>query len=130
MEWLTAAFGILKTLSGFGDTVRDITKAITEKQIAAINAGTDERKAELSADVEALKLRRDVLVAEAPGSRVNMLVRVVLSIPAIILLWKLEVWDRVLDWGSTPKLSVEEWTYVWAVTGFYLLNRTIQAAKK
>lgn len=130
MEWLTLIFGGLKTLAGFGDTIQSITKAITDKQIAAIQAGTEEQKAEIAADVDVLKLRRDVLIAEAPGSRVNQLVRVVLSVPAIVILWKLEIWDRVFDWGSTPKLSVEEWAYIGTVTGFYLLSRTIQVAKR
>ncbi len=130
MEWLTLIFGGLKTLTGFGDTVKSVSDDIANWQIKKLESGTDQLKIDADAEIEALKLRRDVLLNEVPGSRVNQLVRVILSMPAIILIWKIEVWDRVLNWGSTPKLSTEEWAYIGTVTGFYLLNRVIQIARK
>ena len=122
--------GIFTSLLGLVDPISRIAGKIADAKIAAINASTDKEKIAAEERGRALESHRDVLVAEASGSRINQWVRVALSIPAIWLLWKLEIWDRSLGWGSTPKLSVEEWTYIWMVCGFYLLNRTVQIAKR
>lgn len=122
--------GILTSLLGFMDPISKIAGKIADAKIAAINATTDKEKIAAEERGRALESHRDVLVAEASGSRINQWVRVALSIPAIVLLWKLEIWDRVLNLGATPRLSTEEWTYVWMVCGFYLLNRTVQIAKR
>lgn len=122
--------GIIKALLGFGETVKSISGDIARVKIAARDAETNEKKIDAEAEVKALELRRDVLVAEAPGSRVNQLLRVLLSIPAVVFLWKVVIWDKVLAIGSTDDLSQNLWTYVFAVVGFYLLNRTVEIAKK
>lgn len=127
---ITAIASLVQSFLGFGDTVKSITENIARVKIAQREAETNEQKIEAEAEIEALKLRRDVLVAEAPGSRVNQLFRVCLSIPALVLLAKIEIWDRALGLGSTPRLSAEEWAYIMMVCGFYLLNRTIQVARK
>lgn len=122
--------GILTPLLGLVDPITRIAGKIADARIAAVQASTDKARIEAETEVKALEARRDVLVAEAPGSRLNQAFRIVISIPAAVILYKIEIWDRVLDWGSTPKLSVEEWTYIWMVCGFYLLGRTIQVARR
>jgi hypothetical protein len=121
---------MLSILIGLIDPVSRIFSKIADAKVALANASTDQEKIKAEERIKALEANKDVLVAEAAGSRVNQYVRVALSIPAIFILWKLEIWDRALDWGSTPKLSVEEWTYIWMVCGFYLLNRVVQVAKR
>lgn len=127
---ITAIVTVLKTLLGFADTAKSISGDIARVKVEALKAESDEKRIQAQEETKTLEARRDVLIAEAPGSRLNQLVRVLLSIPAIVLLWKIVIWDRVLNWGVTPRLSTEEWTYVWMVCGFYLLARTIQVAKR
>lgn len=122
--------GILKAFLGFADTAKSISNDIAQVKIEALKSESDEKKIQAQEETKTLEARRDVLIAEAPGSRVNQLVRVLLSIPAIVLLWKIVIFDRVLGLGFTHKLSTEEWTYVWMVCGFYLLARTIQVARR
>ena len=111
--------------------VSAITKGIIEWQSKKLDATTEQQRIEADENIKTLQARRDVLVAEAAaGSTVNMWMRVWLSIPAGVILWKLEVWDRTLGWGVTDKLSVEEWAYISVVTGFYLLNRIVQIVKR
>jgi hypothetical protein len=127
---LTAIPGILKALTGFADTAKSISGDIARAKIAAREAETHEKKIEAEEETKTLQVRANVLAAEAPGSRMNQFVRTLLSLPAVIVLWKIIVWDRVLGYGVTHRLSVEEWTYIWMVCGFYLLARTIQVAKR
>ena len=122
---------IIKMILGIGETVKSVSNDIARVRIAAREAETEEKKAELHTEEQSLLAKRDVLVAEAAtGSRWNQGFRIVLSIPAAVILYKVIIWDRTFGFGFTHKLSTEEWTYIWMVCGFYLLNRTIQVAKR
>jgi len=127
---LTAIPGILKVLTGFADTAKSISGDIAKTRIAAREAETMEKKITAEEETKTLQARANVLVSEAPGSRMNQLVRTLLSLPAVYILWKIIVWDRGFGWGVTDKLSVEEWSYIWMVCGFYLLARTVEIAKR
>lgn len=122
--------GLIKALLGFGETIKSVSSDIARVKVAAREAETNEKRIDAEGEAKALELRRDVLIGEAPGSRVNQLVRVVLSIPAIVFLWKVVIWDICLGWGSTDNPSQNVWVYILAVVGFYLLNRTIQVARR
>jgi hypothetical protein len=127
---LTAIPGILKALTGFADTAKSISGDIARTRIAAREAETTEKKVVAEEETKTLQARRDVLLAEAPGSRMNQLVRTLLSLPAVYILWKIIVWDRGFGWGTTDGLSTQEWSYIWMVCGFYLLARTVEIAKR
>lgn len=122
--------GIIKALLGFGETVKSISGDIARVRIAAREADTEEKRIEAQTEERALVAKRDVLIAEAPGSQWNQVFRVFISLPAAFLLWKIVVWDIILKWGVTDRLSTFVESYVLAVIGFYLLNRTIQVAKR
>lgn len=121
--------GIIKALLGLGDTVKSISSDIARVRIAAREADTAQKKAELDTELQALEARKEVLVAEAPGARWNQGFRIFLSIPGGLIIWKIVVYDEMLGLGTTTIHSPQIWGYILAVVGFYLLNRTIQVAK-
>lgn len=122
--------GLIQSLLGFGETIKSISADIARVRVAAQEAVTNEKRIDAEAEAKALELRRDVLVAEAPGSRLNQIFRIALSIPALVFLWKVVLVDIVLGWGSTDNPSAYVWSYILAVVGFYLLNRSIQVARR
>ena len=129
--------GILDILSIIPNafrTVDNITNAIANERIAQISAKTDAERIFSQERIDALSQRRQVLIAES-GSRINMIMRVVLaSGPASVLL-KIFLWDKVI--GSfagcsqarpgtcgiftTDPLDVYLWSVITAVIGFYFL---------
>jgi hypothetical protein len=130
----TAIIGILKALTGFGDTVKGISHDIAQAKIEAIKAGTDERKIAAEERTKALEARRDVLISESSaGSRLNIFMRAFLGFPAGIVLWKILIWDKALgQWtgGHTDELTPEQWWVVTAAIGFYFLAETARAIRK
>lgn len=127
---ITGILGIIKALLGFGETVKSISGDIARVRIAAKEAETEEKRIEAQTEQTALEARKAVLVAEAPGSRWNQGFRILLSIPALLVIWKIVVYDEMLGLGSTKIHSQEIWWYVLSVVSFYLMNRMIQVAKR
>jgi hypothetical protein len=120
--------GILQAIAGFGDTVKSISGDIARVKLSAQQAQTDKARFEAEEETKTLQARRDVLIAEAPGSRMNQLLRVALSIPAVVIIWSVTI-DWLLGLKSQPP-TFEMWTYFWTVCGFYLMNRLVQVAKR
>lgn len=121
---------IIKAILGFGETVKSISGDIARVRIAAKEAETEEKRIEAGIEGTILEKRAQVLAAEASGSRWNQGFRIFLSIPAALIIWKIVVYDEMLGLGSTKIHSAEIWWYIMAVVGFYLLNRTIQVARR
>ena len=138
--------GILDILSIIPNafrTVDNITNAIANERIAQISAKTDAERIFSQERIDALSQRRQVLVAES-GSRINMIMRVVLaSGPASVLL-KIFLWDKVI--GSfagcsqakpgtcgiftTDPLDANLWAVITAVIGFYFLYEIAARVKR
>lgn len=115
---------IITALLGFADPIAKISQAIAQARIAATNAQTDREKIAQEERVKALEARRAVLEREA-DSRINQLIRAALAFPVIVFLWKVVIWDKVLDWGSTDDLSENLWYVTMMVLGFYFLHWTV-----
>lgn len=116
-------FSVLGALTGLGGAIRDITSSITNLQIARVKAGTDAEKAALDAQIAEAHDRRAVLIAEA-GSRINAIMRGLMAMPTVILLWKIEVYDKALgQWtgGHTDALGSDLWTVITAIIAFYFV---------
>ena len=121
--WATIMGGV-QALAGLSDAITDISKAISDARIAAINAKTQEEKIAAEERAKSLELRRDVLVAESGVSRANIFMRTLIAAPVAILFWKIFVYDKALgQWtgGSTEQLSPELWQVITVVIGFYFL---------
>lgn len=123
-------------ISGLFGTVNNITNAITNEKIAALNATTDQERIGSQERISALEDRRAVMIAEAPLSRMNIIVRTFLGFPAGVVIWKLLVWDKVI--GSfvgcsgrtlpgtcqsfnTDQFDDNQWKIIFIVVSFYFL---------
>lgn len=125
-------WSVLGSLTGLGGAIRDITASITNLQIAKVNAASDQEKAKIDADLAEAHDRRAVLIAEA-GSRINAIMRGAMALPTVILLWKLEVYDKAFgQWtgGHTDPLGDNLWKVITAVIAFYFIYDMAAKFKK
>jgi len=122
---------IIGLLTGLAGPIANIASNITDLQRAKISAATDEKKAEIQGQIEALHDKRAVLVAEA-GNRINALIRGIFSIGILVYPLKIFLWDKVI--GSffhqtasifeTDGLSNNDTWVLMTVIGFYFLGNT------
>jgi hypothetical protein len=123
-------------LSGLFGTVNSITNAISNERIAGINAKTEEEKVASGERVKTLEARRDLMIAEAGTSRLNIYVRSCAAAGPVVFLLKVFIWDKVIgsfagcsgrvDPGTcksfvTDALDPNLWGVITAVLGFYFL---------
>lgn len=135
-QFITAIPSLLKGLFG---SIDNITNAIKDEKIAQLNAKTEEDRIASQERVNTLEQRRAVMVAEAPFSRMNIIVRMFAASPPIGVVWKLMLWDKVV--GSfagcsgktlpgtcgiflTDPLDDNQWKLIGIVYGFYFLYET------
>ena len=120
---------MLGFLIGLIDPISRIAGKIADARIASVQASTDKEKIYADERVKALEQRRAVMVAES-ASRINPVMRALLAGPAVIFLWKVIVWDKVLGFGVTHNLSENLWIYLLSVVGFYFLDQLVARMKR
>ena len=122
-------------ISGLFGTVNGITKAIADEKIAGINATTEQERIHSDERVQTLQSRRDLMIAEAGVSKLNIIVRSAMGLSVAIVLFKLLVWDKVIGslvgcsqaargtCGSftTDPFDDNQWKIIMIVVGFYFL---------
>ena len=111
---------VLSWLTGGG--IAAIGKQLNEAYANRLKAQTDHEKLQAVMDIAQLQARQSVLIAEQ-GSWLTKWIRPVLALPVAVYINKLVIWDKVLQWGSTPDLSPDLWKFLWIVVGFYFLTR-------
>lgn len=123
--------GFLSFLLSLFNPLERIGTKLIEAKIASTNATTDQARIAAEERVKHLEMRRDTLVAEA-GSPWNQFVRAGLSIPFMIYLWKLVVWDKVIMGGrvATDDLSNNLWWIMMTVIGFYFVTDVTKVASR
>lgn len=139
MGILTAIFTGLSTASSFFSglfgTVNAVTAALSNEKIALINAKTQDEQIAAQERVNSLSLKRDLMIAEAASSGLNIKMRFFLAMGPAVVLAKLFIWDKVI--GSfagcagalpgtcklflTDPLDSNQWQVVSVVVGFYFL---------
>jgi hypothetical protein len=112
---------MLSVLFGLINPPSALAGKIVEARIAAAAAQTDRERIAAEERVKALEARRAALVAEASGSRVNVVMRAAIALGPTVYLLKIFIWDKVLKLGVTDPLTPELWQVVTAVIGFYFL---------
>lgn len=132
-SFITAIPGLLSGLFG---SINHITDAISNEKIAGLNAKTQEEKIASDERVQTLSARRDVMIAEAGTSRLNIYIRSLIALGPASVLLKIFLWDKVV--GSfagcsgaepgtckvfvTDALDPNLWAVITAVVGFYFLT--------
>ena len=116
---LSGLLGLLPTLS---NTINSITNAIANQKIAQINAKSEDEKTLADERIKSLEATRDVLVAEAAHSNLDVWIRGLLTLGPAFWVTKIFVWDASLHLGSTDAVSPDLIKLMFWVFGFYFLH--------
>lgn len=105
-----------------------ITSAISNAKIAQISATTQQDQIAATERVTTLEAQRDLMVADAAHSNLDIYIRSLIAIGPTAYLTKIFLWDKVLQaWtnGSTDPIDANLWTVIMTVLGFYFLHSVI-----
>src|SRR4051812_16705270 len=105
---LSILTGILGILPGAFKSIDNVTNAISNERLKAIQAKTDQEKIAAEERVKTLEAQRDALVAEANRSQWPIRIQSFVGACVAFLIGKLLVWDKALNtWtdGYTPPLG-------------------------
>lgn len=111
-------------LPGVFSSITSITAAISNAKIAAINATTDQARIAAEEEVSVLQAKRDVLIADASQSKLDLYMRSLIAVGPAVYLTKIFIYDKVLQqWtlGNTDPLDPNLWNVIMVVLGFYFL---------
>jgi divalent metal cation (Fe/Co/Zn/Cd) transporter len=113
--------------SGLFGTVNSLTAAISNEKIAAITATTDAERIHSQEKVAQMQQQRDVLIADAQHSKLDLYIRSIIAIGPAGYLLKIFLWDKVLAaWthGTTDPIDTNLWQVVMVILGFYFVSAT------
>lgn len=133
-------FKFLPILGGLLDPITKVVNHITDERINAQNAVTEKERIAANERINALEVKRDVLVAES-RSVWNVLARMFLMLPFGIIVWQYIVWDKIAcKWFhaiadvdracTTDALGSELSTLLYVVYGFYFLDEISKRFKR
>ena len=132
-SWLISLFsgGLFSSIAS---TITSITGEIANAKIAQINATSDVEKTQIAAKIDQLQAQRDVLIADSTSKSgwVDQTTRFFLTLPIILYLNKVIVWDKVVgSWPgySTDTIHTPEMYLLKAVLGFFFLYSTAKIFK-
>ncbi len=130
---ITGIPGLIAALFG---SINHITDAIANEKIVALNATTEQGKIASNERVRALEAKRDLMIAEAGASRLNMWVRSLIALGPASFLLKVFLYDKVIgafvgcsgrtlpgtcSTFVTDALDPNLWQVISIVLGFYFL---------
>jgi hypothetical protein len=110
--------GLLDWLNPLGAITSSLERAYQAKLAAAND--TDRIAAEV--EIEALKARRDVVIAASLNDK-WWSPRTIMGWSAALYVGKIVVWDTVLQWGVTPNPGEQVTMIVMTIVGFYFVAK-------
>ncbi len=116
---------LFKLVNPLGDIATSLARAYEKKQ----DAVTDRIRIAADVEIGELEAKRAVLIAET-RTPINQIVRVGLTLPAGLFIWKVIVYDKLLGAGVTDGLSQNLWYYVFMVLGFYFVDSVTTKLRK
>lgn len=126
-------WSLLGLIPGLFTTVNGITNAITNERIKLAQATTDRERIASEERVSSLQAKRDVMIAESGGSKLNSYIRASMGLGVSFVLNKIYVWDKALGGytgGHTDSLDPNLWNVIMAVVGFYFLYEATTATAR
>lgn len=111
------------------DPITGITRELAQARVAIEQEKNTERRIELEGKIAALNAQQSVLI-ESQQYFLNRLARFLLTVPIIVILWKLFIWDKVLGWGVTDPLGQDLWDVLKIVMGGYFVTLAIDRWRK
>lgn len=112
-------------ITGLFTTVNTVSNNLSNERINLQNATTDRERNEIQERISALNATQAVLVAESAKSKVPVYVQMLATLPWVLYIAKVVIWDKMLGWGSTPTLSPQEWYLCYLVYGFWFVHNTV-----
>lgn len=106
-----------------------IAKEIGNTRVRIEQERNTERRIELEGMLGALEAQQNVLIASQQFF-LNRLARFLLTVPIIVILWKLFIWDKVLGWGVTDPLGSDLWDILKIVMGGYFVTLAVDRWRK
>jgi len=119
-----------KLLAGlFTGPLSDIADDLKEAYQSRLQAENNEQKIAADERIALLEARKSSILA-AQSDPVERWVRVLFSLPFILYVNKLVIWDKILGWGTTPNLSEDLWTMFYIILGGYFVDTVVRRFKK
>ena len=112
-------------ISGLFTTINTVSNNLSNERINLQNATTDREKAAIQERISALQATRDVLIADAAKSKVDMWIRVCFAVGPLVYIDKIFLYDKVLGYGSTDPLDAHLWYVVMVIIGFYFVHAIV-----
>lgn len=97
-----------------------IVSEIAKEKTKQLDAKTEGEKIASAERIDMLEKQKELII-EGQRQRIGEWVRLAWSLPFIIYIWKLLVWDKVMGWGATDALSPTLEYIMWTVLGGYFL---------
>src|SRR5262245_8281173 len=115
-----------------GPVVKGFIDAYKAKLDAANSAGAqaaDRAAKAIAAEIEARRSANAVIIAEQ-GRWYTAIIRPLLAAPVVIYLWKVIVWDKVLDLGSTDAVGGDVGVWAGMIVTNYVGGRSLEQLAK
>jgi hypothetical protein len=120
MTWLLTLF---KAFVGSG-LAGEIRQAYKDK----LDAQTDEARLDAERRIALMEAQERILIEEQKHWMTRW-IRPAVAAPFVIFLWKVVVYDTVLQWGVTPHLSDQMYYIMGIVITAYFLGRAYEKRK-
>lgn len=115
-------------LSFLGLGLKALTTEIVDAKVKAIDAKTEQEKIAAQERVDTLNARKEIIL-QGQKDKAERWIRIIWAAPFIIYTWKLIVWDKILQFGTTDPLSPTLEYIMWTILGAYFLDATIKKIK-
>jgi hypothetical protein len=115
-------------LSFLGLGLKSLTTEIVNAKVKAIDAKTEQEKIAAQERVDTLNARKEIIL-QGQKDKAERWIRIIWAAPFIIYTWKLIVWDKILQFGTTDPLSPTLEYIMWTILGAYFLDATIKKIK-
>lgn len=121
---------LLKAVMGFlSGPLSDISNDLKEAYQSRLAATNDKERIAADERISLLESRKSIILA-AQSDPFERWVRILIAIPFIVYIWKLVIYDKVLEWGITDNLSIDLWNIFYIVLGGYFIQTTVRTFRK
>lgn len=108
-----------------GNLVGSIGEQLKDAYRMKLEAQTNEAKLEADTYIAHLQAQQSIILAEQ-GKWFTSWIRPAIALPVVIYIWKLLIWDTILQWGVTQNPGqFVNWVVI-TVIGAYFLTRPFE----
>ncbi len=115
---------MIGTILQLVNPLETVLNKVTELKLKRLEAESDSEKIQIEAELEALEVRKQVLIAEQ-SNPITRWMRPLWALPFILYTWKIVVYDKILKLGVTEPLDDKMWGAMMLILGAYFTMRGI-----